>query len=55
MSEFKQNVDCSYCGAKDSVSVITKQSKWSRSISVKKCSNCDKQNGIKAVLNIATL
>ena len=51
MSEFKQKVDCSYCGSKDTVIVITKQSKYSRSIQLVKCTFCKVQNGIKEVLN----
>jgi len=51
MSEFKQKVDCSYCGSTNTVTVITKQLKYSRSIQVLKCTLCKVQNGIKEVLN----
>ena len=51
MSEFKQQVDCSYCGSKNTVTVITKQSKYSRSIQVVKCTFCKVQNGIKEIFN----
>jgi len=51
MSEFKQQVDCSYCGSKDSVTVITKQTKYSRSIQVVKCTFCKVQNGIKEIFS----
>jgi hypothetical protein len=51
MAEFKQQVDCSYCGCKKTVTVITKQSKYSRSIQVVKCTFCKGQNGIKEILN----
>ena len=51
MSEFKQTVDCSYCGSKDTVTLKTKQSKYSRSIQIVKCVFCKMQNGIKEVLN----
>jgi len=55
MSEFTQKTDCSYCGEKNTVSVITKQTRWSRSVKVTKCINCDKQNGVKETLNKSTL
>ena len=51
MAEIKQQVDCSYCCAKNTVTIITKQTKYSRSIKVTKCSFCEMQNGIKEVLN----
>jgi len=51
MSEIKQKIDCSYCGSKLSVTVVTKQTKYSRSVKVTKCSFCEKQNGIKEILN----
>jgi transcription elongation factor Elf1 len=51
MAELKQQVDCSYCGSKNTVTVITKQSKYSRSIQVVKCTFCKKQNGIKEIFN----
>lgn len=51
MSDFKQKVDCSYCGSKNTVTVITKQSKYSRSISVLKCTFCKVQNGIKEIFS----
>jgi len=51
MSEFKQQVNCYYCGTKDSVTVMTKQTKYSRSIKVTKCSFCEMHNGIKEVIN----
>ena len=51
MSEIKQQVNCSYCGSKDTVTIITKQTKYSRSIQVKKCSFCEMQNGIKEILH----
>lgn len=51
MSEVRQTVDCSYCGSKDTVTVITKQSKYSRSIQVLKCTFCKAQNGIKEIFN----
>lgn len=51
MSEYKQKVDCSYCGNKNTVNVITKQTKYSRSIKVIRCKICKEQNGIKAILN----
>lgn len=50
MAKLKQTVNCSYCGAKDTVTVTTTQSKYSRSIKVCKCSNCKEQNGIMEVL-----
>ena len=51
MEEIKQTVKCSYCGSKDTVTVITKKAKYSRSIKVTKCSFCEMQNGIKEVIN----
>lgn len=51
MAEFKQKVNCSYCGGKNTVSVITKQTRNSRSVKVTKCVECKKQNGIKEILN----
>ena len=51
MAEIKQTVKCSYCGSKNTVTVITKQTKYSRSIKVTKCSFCEMQNGINEVLN----
>jgi RecJ-like exonuclease len=51
MAEIKQNVSCSYCGTKDSVTIITKQTKVSRTIKVTKCSFCKMQNGIKEILS----
>ena len=54
MAEIKKTVDCSYCGSKNTVSVITKQSKYSRSIQVVKCTFCKVQNGIKEVINRKT-
>lgn len=51
MAEIKQTVRCNYCGSKDTVTIITKQTKYSRSIKVTKCSFCEMQNGIKEVLN----
>lgn len=51
MAEIKQQVDCSYCGSKNTVTVITKQSKYSRSIQVVKCTFCKVQNGIKEILS----
>lgn len=51
MAETKQTVDCSYCGSKDTVSMITKNSKYSRSIQIVKCTFCKAQNGIKEILN----
>jgi len=51
MSEIKQKVNCTYCGNKDTVTIIFKQTQYSRSIKVTKCEHCKRQNGIKAVLN----
>lgn len=51
MAEIKQQVDCSYCGSKNTVTVITKQSKYSRSIQVVKCTFCKVQNGIKEIFS----
>lgn len=50
MAEIRQKVNCTYCGDKNSVTMITKQTKYSRSIKVSRCDNCKKQNGIKAIL-----
>lgn len=50
MAEIKQYVDCSYCGYKNTVAFITKQTRHSRTLKVKKCTNCKKQNGIKEIL-----
>ena len=55
MAEIKQTTYCSYCGTNDSVTVITKQSKFSRSIQVSKCLSCKRQNGIKEVLSRSVL
>lgn len=55
MAECTQKVDCSYCGSKNTVSLITKQSKYSRSIKVTKCTFCKNQNGIKEILNRKTI
>jgi len=51
MAEYRQTVDCSYCGFKNTVKVITKQSKYSRTVKVKKCENCNVQSGVKSILN----
>lgn len=51
MSEIKQKVNCFYCGEKDTVAVTTKQTKYSRTVKVSKCKNCEQQNGVKQVLN----
>ena len=51
MAEFRQNIDCSYCGYKNTVRVITTQTKYSRTVKVKKCNNCNEQMGVKSVLN----
>jgi|DEB19_MinimDraft_2_1074335.scaffolds.fasta_scaffold868660_1 hypothetical protein len=51
MAEITQKVSCGYCGTKESVSVITKQTKFSRSIKVTKCLFCKMQNGLKEILN----
>ena len=51
MAEIKQTVDCSYCGSKNTVTVITKQSNYSKSIQVVKCTSCKTQNGIKEIFN----
>lgn len=50
MAEFRQKVDCSYCGEHNTVTMITKQTKHSRSIKVTKCEKCKEQNGIKQIL-----
>ena len=47
MAEIKQTTKCSYCGTNDSVSVITKQSKFSRSIKVSKCTFCKNKMGLR--------
>ena len=44
MSEFKQKITCSYCGEKQAVTVITKQTSTSRSIKVTKCEKCKMQS-----------
>ena len=41
MAEFKQKVDCTYCGYKNTVTVISKQTKHSRTVKVTKCDNCN--------------
>ena len=51
MAEIRQKVNCSYCGNKNTVSVITKQTKNSRSIKITKCTECKKQNGVREILN----
>ena len=51
MAEIRQKVTCSYCGNKNTVSVITKQTRNSRSFKVLKCIKCKKQNDIKEILN----
>ena len=51
MAEFKQTIDCTSCGNKNTVSVITKQTKHSRSVKVTKCNICGHQAGVKATLN----
>lgn len=50
MAEFRQKVNCSYCGNVNTVSVITKQTKNSRSVKVTKCTECKRHNGVKEVL-----
>lgn len=51
MTEIKQKIDCSYCGSRNTVTITTKQTKYSRSIKITKCSFCEMQNGLKEVLN----
>ena len=50
MTEIKQKVWCSYCGEHNSVTVITKQTKHSRSVKITNCEKCKKQNGVYEVL-----
>jgi hypothetical protein len=50
MAEVRYQKDCKYCGEKESVNVIMKQTKNSRSLKVMKCSKCKRQNGIKESL-----
>lgn len=54
MAEIRQKVNCTYCGEKDTVSMITKQTKYSRSIKITRCEKCGKQNGVKAILTANT-
>ncbi len=51
MAEFKQKIDCTWCGNRKSVTVITRQTKHSRSVKVTKCPDCGKQSGVKSTLN----
>lgn len=51
MAEFKQKVNCVACGNKNTVSIITRQTKYSRSVKVMKCTVCNHQAGVKATLN----
>lgn len=51
MAEIKQTVDCTYCKEENTVTIVFKQTKESRSVKVSKCSKCKKQNGVKSVLN----
>lgn len=50
MSEFRQKVNCSYCGD-NIVTMITKQTRYSRSVKITRCESCKKQNGVKEILN----
>lgn len=51
MVEFKSKVNCSQCGNKDTVTVTTRNGKFSRSVKVSKCEVCGYQSGVKATLN----
>jgi len=51
MSKIKQNIDCPYCGLKETVTVTIKDTTHSRSVNVGKCRACKKQSGVKDVLN----
>lgn len=55
MSKYIQTTYCTYCGEKDSVNVITQQTKFSRYVKITRCKKCDKQNGVKETLNKSTL
>ncbi len=50
MSEVKWKTDCSYCGGKETVNVITKETKYSRTVKVLRCTSCKRQEGVKTVL-----
>lgn len=50
MAKITQQVDCSYCGYHNTVTMITEQKKYYRTIKVTKCENCKEQNGIKEIL-----
>lgn len=54
MAEIRQKVNCTYCGERNTVTMITKQTKYSRSIKITKCEKCKQQNGVKAVLTDPT-
>ena len=54
MAEIRQKVNCTYCGERNTVTMITKQTKHSRSIKITKCEKCKMQNGVKAVLTDPT-
>ena len=50
MATSTQKIDCVSCGNKDTVTVVTKQTKYSRSVKVTKCSECNHQAGVLATL-----
>ena len=50
MAGITQTTNCIYCGTKDSVTVITKQTKHSRSVKVMNCTHCKVQNGVYQTL-----
>ena len=54
MAEFKQKVNCIYCGDRNTVTIIFKETKYSRSIKVTKCEKCNRQNSLKATLTDPT-
>lgn len=51
MTESKIKLSCTKCGNKDTVTVTTRNGRYSRSVKVSRCAVCDNQSGVKATLN----
>lgn len=45
-----QDVDCPHCGFKATITLTTKETKYSKSVKVSKCSNCKRQSGVRSIL-----
>lgn len=51
MAIIKQKIDCTSCGERNVVTLITQQSKFSRSVKIVKCPKCKVQARVLVTLN----